>query len=101
MRYAMLICGVEDEWTGMREDETRAAMEQIGEKGILILYAAETRNYANDVQWPFRQENDFFYLTGLTQPGATLVIAPGAGKMREMVLAMDTADAARAVCPTG
>ena len=30
MRYAMLICGVEDEWAGMREDETRAAMDQIG-----------------------------------------------------------------------
>jgi hypothetical protein len=30
MRYAMLICGVEDEWAGMGEDETRAAMERIG-----------------------------------------------------------------------
>src|SRR3954465_10969928 len=63
----------------------KAAMDQIGEHGVLILYAAEPRNYANDVEWPFRQENDFFYLTGLTQPGATLVIAPGAGKMREMI----------------
>src|SRR5882672_4472229 len=63
----------------------KGVMDQIGEHGVLILYAAEPRNYANDVEWPFRQENDFFYLTGLTQPGATLVIAPGAGKMREMV----------------
>src|SRR4051794_16883779 len=62
----------------------KAVMEQIGEHGILILYAAEPRNYANDVDWPFRQENDFFYLTGLTQPGATLVIAPGAAK-KEML----------------
>src|SRR5437764_992077 len=60
-------------------------MDQIGDRAILILHAAEPRNYANDVEWPFRQENDFFYLTGLTQPGATLVIAPGAAKMREMV----------------
>jgi Xaa-Pro aminopeptidase len=63
----------------------KALMEQIGEHGVLVLYAAEARNYANDVDWPYRQENDFFYLTGLTQPGATLVLAPGAGKMREMV----------------
>ena len=63
----------------------KALMEQIGEHAVLVLYAAEPRNYANDVDWPFRQENDFFYLTGLTQPGATLVLAPGAGKMREMV----------------
>src|SRR5450432_4517232 len=63
----------------------KAVMDQIGDRGVLILHAAEPRNYANDVDWPFRQENDFFYLTGLTQPGATLVLTPGAGKMREMV----------------
>src|SRR5262245_52858212 len=58
----------------------RAVMDQVGERGIVILHAAEPRNYANDVEWPFRQENNFFYLTGLTQPGATLVLASGAGK---------------------
>ena len=63
----------------------KAVLDQIGEHAILILYAAEPRNYANDVDWPYRQENDFFYLTGLTQPGATLVLVPAAGKMREMV----------------
>src|SRR5450432_3860188 len=63
----------------------KAVMDQIGDRGVLILHAAEPRNYANDVDWPFRQENDFFYLTGLTQAGATLVLAPGAGKIREMV----------------
>jgi len=60
-------------------------MDQIGDHGVLILHAAEPRNYANDVDWPFRQENDFFYLTGLTQAGATLVLVPGAGKIHEMV----------------
>ena len=63
----------------------KALMEQIGDHAVLVLYAAEARNYAADVDWPFRQENDFFYLTGLTQPGATLVLAPGADKIREMV----------------
>jgi Xaa-Pro aminopeptidase len=63
----------------------KALMDQMGDRAVLVLYAAEPRNYANDVDWPFRQENDFFYLTGLTQPGATLVLAPGAGKMRETV----------------
>jgi Xaa-Pro aminopeptidase len=63
-----------------------AAMEAIGEKGILILFAAEPRNYANDVDWPFRQENDFFYLTGLTQPGGTLVLLPGAPKREILFL---------------
>jgi Xaa-Pro aminopeptidase len=60
-------------------------MEQIGEKGILILHAAEPRNYAADVDWPYRQENDFFYLTGITQPGGALVLIPGAPAAREIL----------------
>src|SRR5215475_2918951 len=61
-------------------------MEQVGEKGILILWAAEPRNYAGDVDWPYRQENDFYYLTGIPQEGSALVLAPGApGKLREIL----------------
>jgi len=63
----------------------KAVMERIGPRSVLVLYAAEPRNYANDVDWPYRQENDFFYLSGLTQAGATLVLVPGAEKMKEMV----------------
>src|SRR6478672_2517027 len=71
----------------------KAAMDQIGEHGLLVLYSAEPRNYAADVEWPFRQENNFFYLTGLTQPGATLVLAPG-GKVQEMIF-LPTSDPSR------
>ena len=54
--------------------------EQLGPKGVLILYAAEPRNYAADVDWPYRQENDFFYLTGIPQEGSAFVMIPGAEK---------------------
>jgi len=63
----------------------KAVRDQLGKKAILILYAAEPRNYAGDVDWPYRQENDFFYLTGITQPGSTLVLLPGAEKIREIL----------------
>jgi Xaa-Pro aminopeptidase len=63
----------------------KAVMEQLGNKAILILYAAEPRNYAGDVDWPYRQENDFFYLTGLTQEGSKLVLIPGEEKIREIL----------------
>jgi Xaa-Pro aminopeptidase len=63
----------------------KAVVDRIGDHAVLILYSAEPRNYANDIDWPYRQENDFFYLTGLTQPGATLVLIPGAAKMKEIV----------------
>ncbi len=63
----------------------KAVAAQIGEKGILILYAAEPRNYAGDVDWPYRQENDFFYLTGISQEGCALVMIPGAARIREIL----------------
>jgi Xaa-Pro aminopeptidase len=63
----------------------QAVAAQIGEKGILILYAAEPRNYAGDVDWPYRQENDFFYLTGIPQEGGALVMLPGAPGTREIL----------------
>ena len=63
----------------------KAVAERIGEKGILILYAAEPRNYAGDVDWPYRQENDFFYLTGIPQEGGALVMIPGAARFREIL----------------
>ncbi|MDR3699597.1 MAG: Xaa-Pro aminopeptidase [Candidatus Sulfopaludibacter sp.] len=72
----------------------KAVAEQIGEKGILILHAAEPRNYAGDVDWPYRQENDFFYLTGISQPGSTLAIIPGGRNIHE-ILFMPPSDPAQ------
>jgi Xaa-Pro aminopeptidase len=63
----------------------KAMAQQIGDKGILILYAAEPRNYAGDVDWPFRQENNFFYLTGIAQTGSALVMIPGASQYKEIL----------------
>jgi len=63
----------------------KAMMQQIGDKGILILFAAEPRNYAGDVDWPFRQENNFYYLTGINQTGNALVLIPAAAKYREIL----------------
>ncbi len=63
----------------------KAMMDQVGSNGILILYAAEPRNYAGDVDWPYRQENNFYYLTGINQEGNALVLIPGAGRYKEIL----------------
>ncbi len=63
----------------------QAVAAQIGSSGILILHAAEPRKYAGDVDWPFRQENDFYYLTAIPQAGSTLVLIPGAETVREIL----------------
>jgi len=51
--------------------------DSIGPKSILIMFGAEPRVYTNDVDFPFRQENNFFYLTNLNQQREILVLMPG------------------------
>src|SRR5436190_14597759 len=51
--------------------------DAIGPKAILVMFSAEPRVYTNDVDFPFRQENNHFYLTSLNQKGAMLVMMPG------------------------
>ena len=51
--------------------------DAIGPKAMLVMFSAEPRVYTNDVDFPFRQENNLFYLTNLNQKGATLVLMPG------------------------
>jgi Xaa-Pro aminopeptidase len=49
---------------------------------VIIVRAAAERFRNSDVQYPFRQDSDFLYLTGFREPGAMLVLLPGdkAGK---------------------
>lgn len=60
-------------------------MKRLGDKGMLILFGAEPRLYTNDVDYPYRQENNLYYLTGINQEGATLILLPSAKTMREIL----------------
>ena len=50
-------------------------MEKIG-KGTAIFRSAPTAVMHNDVEYVFRQDSDFFYLTGFNEPEAVAVLAP-------------------------
>jgi Xaa-Pro aminopeptidase len=52
---------------------------------MLILFSTEPRVYANDVNYPYRQENNLYYLTNLNQPNATLVLLPGNQQFSEIL----------------
>jgi Xaa-Pro aminopeptidase len=47
------------------------------EKSLAIVAAAAEVIRNRDAEYPFRQSSDFWYLTGLTEPDAVLVIGPG------------------------
>ncbi len=52
-----------------------ALMERIGQ-GTAIFASAPMAVMHNDVEHTFRQDSDFYYLTGFNEPGAVAVLAP-------------------------
>lgn len=60
------------------------ARQQIGQ-GMAILISGEPKNFSNDVDYPFRQENNLYYLTGINQVGVTLILMPGNGQQQEIL----------------
>jgi Xaa-Pro aminopeptidase len=59
--------------------------QSVGPQSLLVLFSTEPRVYTNDVDYPYRQENNLYYLTNLKQNGATLVLLPGNTKTREIL----------------
>lgn len=51
-------------------------MKKIGSNGIVILAAAPEATRVGDTTYPYRQNNDFYYLTGFEEPESVLVLAP-------------------------
>jgi Xaa-Pro aminopeptidase len=45
--------------------------------GVIVLFAATENDGPNDL-YGFRQDDNFFYLSGLSEPGSALLIAPAA-----------------------
>src|SRR5688572_16087207 len=59
--------------------------EKIGPQSMLVLFSTEPRIYSNSVNYPYRQENNLYYLTNLKQKNATLVLLPGNTKFKEIL----------------
>lgn len=63
-----------------------AVLERMSPSGILIMWSAAPRNYAGDVDFMYRQENNHYYLTSLKQRGSTIVLIKNAdGKTQEFL----------------
>jgi len=52
-------------------------MRRMDQKSVAIIPAAHEATRSNDTQYRFRQDSDFYYLTGFEEPEAIAVIAPG------------------------
>ena len=51
-------------------------MEAIAD-GVAVIPSAPISVRSNDVEYIYRQDNDFYYLTGFTEPESVAVFAPG------------------------
>ena len=52
-------------------------MRMVGQGGIVILPAAPVRTRSRDTEYIYRQDSDFYYLTGFAEPNAVAALVPG------------------------
>ena len=55
----------------------RRLMGMLPPGAIAVVPGAQLMRRNRDIYFPFRQDSDFYYLTGFTEPEALLVLAPG------------------------
>ena len=51
-------------------------MEIAGEESVIIVRAAPQKIRNNDAHYPYRQDSDFLYLSGFSEPEAMMVLLP-------------------------
>ncbi len=66
--------------------ERRAALMEQMESAVALFFAAPELIRNRDVPQPYRQESDFYYLTGFTEPEAVLLLAPNQPEGAQEVL---------------
>lgn len=55
----------------------KALMRQMKKRSVAVLASAGAAVRNRDVEFPFRQDSDFLYLSGFSEPEAVMVLAPG------------------------
>ena len=55
----------------------RQFMRMIGKDAIAILPAAPVRHRNGEIEYAYRQDSHFYYLTGFPEPEAVAVFVPG------------------------
>ncbi|WP_414040131.1 Xaa-Pro aminopeptidase [Acidithiobacillus sp. M4-SHS-6] len=55
----------------------RQLMQKMHDASVAVIPTALTKQRNSDVQYPFRGDSDFLYLTGFNEPEAVLVLIPG------------------------
>lgn len=57
-------------------------MKKLGKNSVALILSNSMRNKSYDASYKFKQNNNFYYLTGFDEPNAILVLAPGGMKIK-------------------
>jgi Xaa-Pro aminopeptidase len=60
----------------IHEARRRSVLERIGPKAAALFPSAPISTRSNDVEYPYRQDNDLLYLTGFAEPEALCLLVP-------------------------
>ena len=71
-------------------------LDQLG-SGAAVIPAATLATHHADCEWPFRQDSDFFYLTGFDEPDAVALLLPHRPEGERFVLFVHPKDPAAEV----
>lgn len=75
--------------TGEHKKRRDKLMGMMSPGSIAIIPGADEKRRNRDVQYLFRQDSDFFYLTGFSEPKTLLVLAPGRSQGQEILFCAD------------
>ncbi len=71
--------------------ERRERLLSTIDEGIIFIPSEELKTRSNDTQYPFRQNSNFLYLTGFSEPNSLLVLAK-ANRMKAMMIFVEKRD---------
>lgn len=61
-----------------RREHLLKLLKKASPSALAVIPSASLQTRSRDTEFPFRQDSDFFYLTGFNEPDAVLVLAPSA-----------------------
>lgn len=66
-------------WPAVHAERRRRFLDAMGPDAVAILLGAKLVTRSADTEFPFRQDSDFWYLTGFAHPHAALVLRTDGG----------------------
>ena len=61
----------------------RRVMEALDDSCVMVVPTAPVLRRNRDIEFPFRPDSDFYYLTGFAEPESVAVLAPGRPEMHQ------------------